>query len=223
MRLLSISSRQNARNPSLLNSHFGFEVMLWIISGPSSAGKSTFLASPRCREITELGPEAQILFGFSLNGPSAQPLEGDLFLHYNLLRPASQFARQRRHAQRSLAGRVRGWLGFRARGAWEQTQEAAAKFRADPAWAEAVALPGPKRAVVLVASRDRILERVRSRRQIEPHLAEAYDPDEWLALYDSLDLPRLYRAWYQELRSLGIEPLLLDSHDAAFRSLAAPE
>ena len=32
--------------------------MIWIISGPTSAGKSTFISSPRCAELTGLSPGA---------------------------------------------------------------------------------------------------------------------------------------------------------------------
>lgn len=195
--------------------------MLWIISGPSSVGKSTFLASPRCREVTGLGPETPVFFGFDVAGSDTQLTSVDCLFHYNLLRPAALFTKKKKCAQ-TFAQRLRHSIGLSRTADLEQMQRAAADFRSDPAWAGIIAQGGEKRAVLLIAERDHILDRVRARRQIEAHLEESYQASQWLALYEWLDLPLLYRAWYAELLACGIEPVLLDSHDPEFRPLQLP-
>ena len=194
--------------------------MLWIVSGPSSAGKSTFLASPRCREITGLGPDAPVRL------PNATGIEaGDLsdsFVHYNLLRPAHRFLRLagagKPPRRAFLARLLRRGTAHPDDAAFAQ---AAVDFRDDPAWRAVLAVPSAKKAVVLVAGRERIIERVRERREIEPNRgaekSNVYPSKFWLALYARIDLPRLYRAWCDELTACGIDGVLIDSNDLEFR------
>ncbi len=199
--------------------------MLWIVSGPSSAGKSTFLASPRCREITGLGNDAPVRLP-NANGIDAGELNGSL-VHYNLLRPAHRFLR--------LAGAGgpprRAFLArLLRRGAAHADDAAFAQasvdFRGDPAWRAVLDAPLAKKAVVLVAGRERIIERVRARREIEPaqgaEKSNVYRSEFWLALYERIDLPRLYRAWCDELTACGIDSAFIDSNDLEFRLRPSP-
>ncbi|RYD72264.1 MAG: hypothetical protein EOP84_23450 [Verrucomicrobiaceae bacterium] len=199
--------------------------MLWIISGPSSVGKSTFLASQRCYDLTGGGPDALTRFAFEQD-PALSEHE-DSFFHYNLLRPASRFRRE--HSPPPLR-----WYQLRTRfrrlfdtpplaSSTRALQQGAQDFSRDPAWANLVASPTPKKAIVLVADQDRILERVRSRTKVEEEmpsgLSNTYRPTDWLWFYERLDLAELYRAWYAELARCGIEYLIVDSNDSHFRLL----
>src|SRR5215207_4277777 len=126
----------------------------------------------------------------------------------------------------SLGARVRRWLWARpARTSAREWQRAAADFSADPAWAEIAALRLPKTAIVLVAERERILARVRERREIEQAMSagkpNVYPGDKWLHLYASIDLPALYSAWVAELARCGIACIHVDSNDPEFRPLPA--
>lgn len=189
--------------------------MFWIVSGPSSAGKSTFLASPRCREITGLASGAPVRL------PTAQGLDlaglGDGFVHYNLLRPARRFLRE--------TGEPGLFARLLRRGAARESDAAfsaaCVDFRSDPAWRAVLADPAPRKAVVLVADAECILARVRTRREIEPGErgkgANVYPRASWRALYARTDLPRLYRAWCAELAACGIDCVLIDSNDLEFR------
>src|SRR5688500_6437644 len=77
--------------------------MLWIVSGPSSVGKSTFLESQRCREITGLPMDAPELIAFE-PGIESRSLDNTLF-QYNLLGPATLFRRRQ-------AAEARTWKGY---------------------------------------------------------------------------------------------------------------
>jgi hypothetical protein len=65
--------------------------MLWIISGPSSIGKSTLRSSPRIREITSLGPETPMVHSRNLKKTAG--ITRNSFLHYNILRQADRAIR----------------------------------------------------------------------------------------------------------------------------------
>src|SRR5215217_2286916 len=61
-------------------------IMLWIISGPTSVGKSTFLASPRCTELTGLPSGSPVYW--PVDNLRAEDLSSvDAYFHYNILRP----------------------------------------------------------------------------------------------------------------------------------------
>lgn len=206
--------------------------MLWIISGPSSVGKSTFLMGARCREITGSNPESSVFFAHD-QPDSAASGSGDSFVHYNTLRPVDKFRRKWEAARQnkgrpSLPARLRQWVTS-ARDddptpeAWAK---AAGNFQSDPAWAALCQREGPKKAIVLLADRERILARVRERRvgeqaQVKQN-SKSYDPRNWLQLYEKLDLERLYRDWYAELDSCGIDYIVVDSNDEQFSPYPHP-
>lgn len=180
------------------------EVLLWIVSGPTSVGKSTFMTSSRCCEITGLPPEPPIIF------PNTQERldqlgTTDALYHYNILRPFDL----KRHFEHRGAAREAASI----RGATD--------FAGDPQWRNLFRRPGPKKAVVLVTSKRVILERSARREVIEDTKfakigRASYVSEQWLKLYEQVDLGALYRAWCRELRSRGIPYALVDSTDRDF-------
>ena len=68
--------------------------MIWIVSGPSSAGKSHFLDSPRAAELTGLARATRVWFPKQI-GPGSPPAGEDAFVHYNILRPFQRTGRPR--------------------------------------------------------------------------------------------------------------------------------
>ena len=162
---------------------------LCIVSGPSSAGKSAFIHSPRAAALTGLGPDTRVL------GPKRfrvkRALKQDVILHYNLTRPAQ------RAIKRGVAG-----------GPYT--------FDRDTRLLEALAMPAERSAVILVVDRETLIERVRRRQVGGPGRREPYDRDFFLNLYERLDLDRLYEAWRGELRRRAIPYLEIDACDEAF-------
>ena len=189
---------------------------LWIVSGPSSVGKSTFIESDRCAEITGLPPGAAVVFAFQNNGAD-RDLRNTLF-HYNLLRPAAAFLRHERRKSRDSVEKVALQPGHCDLTA---LQAAALMFSQDDAWRAIRTHPVSKRAIVLHADRDQIVARVRERVEVERSIrggaSNVYNSADWLWLYENLDLAAVYRAWRAELDAAGIEQIHLDSNDRQFR------
>jgi hypothetical protein len=200
--------------------------MLWIVSGPSSVGKSMFLESERCREITGLPPDAPVLFAFQDNVATAD-LENALF-HYNLLRPASFYRRRQLAVAATWRSRICRIFkrGTSPEAEIGRLRRAATGFRHDQVWNDVANQPVKKKVIVLVADQNRIRERVQQRRKIEQIMpsgrSNSYQTEQWLWLYERLDLLELYAAWYAELDAAGIEYLIVDSNNPQFRLCPAP-
>lgn len=172
--------------------------MIWIISGPTSVGKSTFILSPRCAELTGLGPETPTVWAaadFRLDEIDA----GDAFYHYNIMRSARLALRRD-----------------------EDIASNATRFDRDLPWTEIVRRPTAKRAVVLVASKETIVERIATRTVSEaPEMKNfkplgGYPSRRWLNIVPQIDVPGLYRAWCAELRDHAIPYVLVNSNDSTF-------
>ena len=57
--------------------------LIWLICGPSSAGKSTFIQSEKCKEITSLPENTPTIMAHTFQ--SNQVLNPETILHYNML------------------------------------------------------------------------------------------------------------------------------------------
>ncbi len=191
--------------------------MLWIISGPSSAGKSRFLLSPRCQEITGLPPGTPVVWPLTSQALDG-PLRGDLFYHYDVLRPLTL------RSNRKPKGLI--WAlsaGLRLAGIRSHTRTAAGlpAFEADPKWKDLTHRDMEKKAVVLVAKKETILRRMRERKIIERKELNQWDGMDYpvghfLQLLRPVDLAALYQAWCRELERQDIPYLLIDSTGDAY-------
>jgi hypothetical protein len=170
--------------------------MFWLISGPSSVGKTTFIRSSRCLAITGLSPETPIIKPVNAPGPDAR-LQSvkDCFVHYNILRPISLFAKR----------------GAQETSAIEEYRARSVRFADDPWWLGFAQAATEKKALVLIANRAGILERARNRSR--------YKFDYWEALYGKVRLSDIYRAWSAELKRAGIPYTFVDTTDSGYAEL----
>lgn len=173
--------------------------MLWIISGPSSVGKSEFMANS-CGFIHGLPYKAPIVRATEPHLLDELD-QADLLYHYNILRPfhSKERARnQRASKQQSIVPSDTG-------------------FQQDPSWTRLVSSGRSKKAIVLVASKQTIVQRVGLRQTVEntadvSSQSNDYPSQYWSKLYAEVDLLAVYQAWLRELRALGIPYTLIDSN-----------
>src|SRR5581483_11679778 len=176
--------------------------MLWIISGPTSAGKSTFIRSDECFALTGLPSKTSVIKPMDDLPGRLNPrlfTEPNCFLHYNMLRPVSLFAK---HEATDTTPR-------------SEYQARSVDFKADPWWNEFArrAKDQQMRAVVVVANIASIRERVGRRR--------GYNIPYWNSLYDKLNLPDIYRAWCAELQRQEIPFVFVDATGSTYPILDA--
>ena len=175
--------------------------MLWIVSGPTSVGKSDFIRSEQFFALTGLRPKKKLVIK-PMDVPASDPrllADADCIVHYNVLRPVSRFARSEATEATSQP----------------EYQTRSIQFNADPWWNEFTRLTRdkPKRAVVLVASATAIVERVGWRR--------GYNIEYWRSLYEKLNLPDIYRAWCSELERQQIPFTFVDATGSTYPGLDA--
>ncbi|PYK31783.1 MAG: hypothetical protein DME57_02460 [Verrucomicrobia bacterium] len=176
--------------------------MLWIISGPTSVGKSTFIRSEECSALTGLRSKTLVIKPMDDLPGQLNPrlfTEADCFVHYNMLRPVSLFAR-------SEAAQVASPREY---------QERSVQFTADPWWTEFIrrTRDKPKRAVIVVANPAAIWERAGGRR--------GYNIEYWRSLYEKLNFPDIYRAWCSELERQQIPFVFVDATGSTYSRLDA--
>jgi hypothetical protein len=170
--------------------------MFWLISGPSSVGKTTFIRSSRCLEMTGLSPETPIIKPVNAPGPDSRfQSVKDCFVHYNILRPVSLFAK--REAEKTSA--------------IEEYRARSVRFADDSWWIGFARAATERKALVLLANRAGILERARNRPR--------YKFDYWKALYEKVRLSDIYRAWSAELNRAGIPHTFVDATDSGYPEL----
>lgn len=174
--------------------------MLWIISGPSSVGKSTFIRSEQGLTLTGLPPETPVLKPKNRPGLDARLLgDAECFVHYNILRPVSLFAKREATTTTSA----------------EQFRTRSTQFNADPWWVEFSERTDKRQAVILVANRIAILRRASARPD--------YKIEYWEELYAKLHLSQIYRAWHAELDRHRIPVVLVDATNTNYRTLDLDE
>jgi hypothetical protein len=161
---------------------------LWIVAGPSSSGKSTFLRSDRAPAITGLPADTPVIRAGRVRDRMPLLLRTDAYVHYNISRPLFS-------GGETDPARLVG-LDWR---------------RTDRAWRDVASLPVAKRAIVLVADRETLLERVRERRTREPSSTLGYSRRKFRRHLRAVDPAAIYDQWREELTQCGIPYVELDA------------
>ncbi|MDP2124250.1 MAG: hypothetical protein Q8J92_07705 [Parvibaculum sp.] len=149
--------------------------MAILITGPSSVGKSTFMASEERQLFGATHPNAA--YGFQIAESGFAP---DTLVHYNLLHQATSF----------------GGDYAAANALWD--------FAADPVFSRIVDSGLIESCIVLVAPMAELLERIEHRTGIETFLTDRYDSALWLEITRQIDLPHVYERLFSSLDALKI-------------------
>jgi hypothetical protein len=184
--------------------------MIWIISGPTAVGKSTFIMSPRCAELTGLSPETRVIWAARASKVSKadeldQFASTDVLFHYNIMR-----LRELKRLNRRSTDSAQEDSGFGKRRGF--------RFARIREWDSVTKNSAPKKAVVLIASKQTISQRMELVRRKDSLRGEKKNSTnhKWLSLLESIDLAALYKDWLQELRDNSIPYVLVDSTGDTF-------
>jgi len=178
------------------------DYMIYLICGPSSVGKSTYLQTNEALSAFGLETKPPLIFPDEV-GSRDLPLP-PYAVHYNILRPIHSL-----EDQDGLTSANTQW-----------------SYDIDEPWQRIVKLSGPKKAIVLVASIQDLRTRVAVRPTIEPELravSHPYPNEYWSKIYQVLDLKLVYQIFVAQLQALGIESEFVLSRDGKFTSLRSTE
>lgn len=173
--------------------------MVWILSGPSSAGKSTFITSEAFTDRFGVHYGEASVF-MAATAPSVLPNDRNTVFHYNIMRPV--------RVQRSKEGKNIITMS---------------PFSKDRPWHNLlIQKPKSIRCVVMICSQREILQRVKAREFQEDALNNGaeklkYQTDYWAYLYGNIDLSTVYERWFSELGARKISFEMIDSTSPEYR------
>jgi hypothetical protein len=167
---------------------------MWIVAGPSCAGKSTFLSSPRAGALTGLPPDTQVT---NPAGLFRRALDDDAYFHYQMLRPL-KFALKK--------------------GSSPDT----ATYANDRRWKWALEIEAHRHCLLLIVDTATLLERVELKwRPDAPGGEHRKKAEFWRAVYPQLDLDRAYEAFRTELAAHDVDWVEIDATRSDFPVLTA--
>lgn len=180
---------------------------MWIISGPTCVGKSTFIKNKKYLDLTDLHPGTQVLFPKDLFKEHIS-INEDFILHYNFHRLFYDEMRKSTPIKRFLR-----FLRILSEDENLTEKLKNVEFSNDIHWRQILRFPAQKKAIVLLANANELKYRV-SRRRVTKDKGKqiiSYDSKAWLEIYNQLDLFKIYSKWCNELTFHGIQYILLDS------------
>ena len=174
--------------------------LIWLICGPSSAGKSTFIQSEKCKEITSLPENTPTIMAHTFQ--SNQALNPETILHYNMLQTETLWEKM---------------IGIFSQNGIKKTEF---DFEKIPSWTSIKRARADIKAVVLVCSRDTLLKRIKKRKFVEAkglNKQKLYPKAKWIKMISSVNLELLYRQWCEELKLNGIPFTLVNSETDTYK------
>ena len=157
--------------------------MICIISGPTCSGKSAFLSNPKNFKWTGYPPSTPVVFPKKILKQEFD-LGDDFFIHYNILRYANQLWHADQFHQNS-----------------KDKSDSCINFASELTWNKVISFPYSKMAIILVAKRSVLLDRISCREVVEQSRP---------------NLNILYQAWCSELEKNKIPFTLLDSNNKSY-------
>lgn len=192
--------------------------MIWIISGPSNAGKSTFIQNGSAQMITRSPEEPRTIFPFDENIELLLSSNKDSYLHYNILRA---------HFNATPLHRKILPLFFSTDKKIKQF-EISVNYTDDAPWKTITQLKAEKKAIVLVAGKKTLIGRAKQREDVEIEefkilKQNGYKSMYWSKLIEKMDIEIIYQSWLSELFDKNIPYILVDSTNSNYEIIHGME
>lgn len=190
--------------------------MIYIVSGPSCVGKTTFMAA-------EIFPLKELPLSSSVFASDKNPSPNtDCVYHYNILRPIhymegkQYFLPYRLQKYESILASI-----FPLRNAYWRRIEQHWSYGIDPSWVHIRQLPIAKKAIILMTDLKTLTQRASKRTLVEKGRGtQGYPSDFWLDLFNKIDLSEVYTRWINELEALDIDYSIIDSTGKEYTELS---
>ena len=182
---------------------------MWIVSGPSSVGKSTFIRSDVFLKLMGLNNTREILYPDTLVEKSdALSLSPDVVLHYNIIRPlrylyfGKRLPKDEKKTLRARKIATAAKLDQKFRKSYPIDSHI---FEIDPAWLNVAKMK--ERKIIEEKNMKSVLEQ------------EEYPRDLWLDIYQKIDVEKLYLTWIKELERQKIDFRIFDSTSSSYEEI----
>lgn len=192
---------------------------MWLICGPSSVGKSTFIESGKAAHFANLPNNTPTKFPVEFESDLFIP-NSDFFLHYNILRPYHFIDNSTKYSD--FVNRLKRFffLEHHSSTEWEYIKSSWV-YQKDTSWRNILNTKYAKKAIILVSTKNIIIERTKQRLIIENlHLTNTnqgkYPSSFWINLYNKIDLNDIYRIWCNELDQHGIDYICIDTSSGTY-------
>jgi len=192
--------------------------MIWIISGPSCVGKSSFIQHGYVEQFTGLPSSIPTIFPLTLE--CSQNLPKTFFFHYNILRPYRIVTKKHTWKVffKSFLNKIHIFPKIFSNYYFSI-------YKKDLPWQKLLKINIPKRAIILVTGKEELLRRAGSRSLFEDSFfhgekIEGYPSIEWIEYLMSIDLEKIYLNWFDELVRHNIDYTILDSTNFFYRRLS---
>ena len=196
---------------------------MFIISGPSSVGKSHFIQSGYAAIITGLAADAPVYIpGEGI--PTPLPNNRDCFVHYNINRPAHFI--KCFDLKNNLINKIKytKWIFINIfkKGYYWKSVKKIWNYELDPIWRQLVSEPFIIEAIILIAREEILLERIQNRIFVEPkgfsRLSRIkYKSNDVRKFYKKINILDIYNIWIKELKEKHIPYTLIDTSKQTYR------
>jgi hypothetical protein len=197
--------------------------MIYLVSGPTSCGKSTFIEKcPRNR--IGIPKDVPVFFPKQVLEGAPMYAYNDVIVHYNILRLYPILGKAMQEKIRCLYKKMTFFLK-RQKGAnflwsellkkWDYQQDPFITFLFNNNFAI--------KAIVLVANKDLIRQRMQKRLFVEADSKKPYPRTYWVSVLEQVNLLDIYNIWINFLQQNKIEYKLYNSNTMEYEELGVEE
>lgn len=202
---------------------------MFIISGPSSVGKSHFIQSGHAATITGLAADTPVYIpGEGI--PIPLPDNRDCFLHYNINRPAHfiECFDRKNNIRNKIKYMKWTFMNILKKEYYWMNSKKFWNYELDPIWRQVASESFIIEAIILVAREEILLERIQKRDFVEPKgfsrlSMVPYKSNDMRKFYKKVNILDIYNIWIKELKEKHISYTIIDTSEKIYRVIKSKE